>query len=773
MAARYKLRCSLAGHQKDVRAVASGLLPEGSILSGSRDVTARVWVPNETDEGFQEGLVMSGHTNFISAICYMPPDGTYSHGLILTGSNDSTILAYTLDSPEPIYKLSGHSNTVCSLASGKFGTLLSGSWDKTAKVWLNKKCVMTLEGHESAVWAVAILPEQGYMLTGSADKTIKVWKAGKCEKTLRGHEDCVRGLAVLKKPEFLSCSNDATIRHWSITGDCIGVYYGHENFVYSISVLPNGEDFVSSGEDRTVRVWQGGKVTQTIAHPSMSVWSVCVLPNGDIASGSSDGIIRVFTTHSEKVASPDQLTAFEAEVASAEVPTQIGEIQKRDLPGPEALLNPGNKDGQTKMVKTGDKVEIYHWEAAQTKWTKIGDVVGSSGGSQKSSGKTLYEGKEYDYVFSVDIEEGKPPLKLPYNKSEDPWFAAQRFLEKNNLSQLFLDQVANFITENSGGSGMTIDQTAPQVSDPFTGGGRYIPGAPTIGGKQNSQQSQPVSYGADPFTGSGSYQPASATQSSGVTNQYFPQKSYVTFDASNSAAIIGKLKELNSTKVEKGCQVEVEKLEALSDLIQGKPANADQLTTMMKILSWPHEAVFPGLDVLRIAIKDPFMSERLCTSVHFVDSRLMYLTKTNTPNNQMLTLRTLCNMFKQHFGETLAMQNRDKIITAALECRLSPNKNVQIALATLLLNYSVFLQDKLDEEAKSQCLLAMASVLENDIDSEAMFRLLVCLGTLIKTDETAQALARSIDIRNLVEPLLAKLEPAKVPGCAAFILELL
>ena len=32
-------------------------------------------------------------------------------------------------------------------------------------------------GHEAAVWAVAIMPEQGVMLTGSADQTIKVWKA--------------------------------------------------------------------------------------------------------------------------------------------------------------------------------------------------------------------------------------------------------------------------------------------------------------------------------------------------------------------------------------------------------------------------------------------------------------------------------------------------------------------------------------------------------------------------------------------------------------------
>ena len=27
----------------------------------------------------------------------------------------------------------------------------------------------------------------------------------------------------------------------------------------------------------------------------------------------------------------------------------------------------------------------------------------------------MYQGKEYDYVFDVDIKDGAPPLKLPYN----------------------------------------------------------------------------------------------------------------------------------------------------------------------------------------------------------------------------------------------------------------------------------------------------------------------------------------------------------------------
>ena len=101
-----------------------------------------------------------------------------------------------------------------------------------------------------------------------------------------GHEDCVRGIAVLGGGEFLSCSNDATIRRWAVTGDCLQVYYGHENFVYSLSILPNGQDFVSSSEDRTVRVWRDGACVQTIPHPTMSVWAVCVLGNGDIVSGA-------------------------------------------------------------------------------------------------------------------------------------------------------------------------------------------------------------------------------------------------------------------------------------------------------------------------------------------------------------------------------------------------------------------------------------------------------------------------------------------------------
>ena len=73
------------------------------------------------------------------------------------------------------------------------------------------------------------------------------------------------------------------------------------------------------------------------------------------------------------------------------------------------------------MVKNGGSVEAHQWSLATKSWTKIGDVVNAVSQSQRQ----IHDGIEYDYVFSVDIQEGAPPLKLPYNVSENPYAAAQ------------------------------------------------------------------------------------------------------------------------------------------------------------------------------------------------------------------------------------------------------------------------------------------------------------------------------------------------------------
>lgn len=169
------------------------------------------------------------------------------------------------------------------------------------------------------------------------------------------------------------------------------------------------------------------------------------------------------------------------------------------------------------------------WSSSDGQWTKVGDVVGAAG--QSDSTKNLYEGKEYDYVFSVDIDEGKPPLKLPYNTSEDPWLAAQKFIHKNDLSQYYLDTVANFIITNSksGTSSGASEKSSETYVDPFTGGSRYVPSS------GNALSNSAMSQGEDPFTGSGRYIPPG--QPKKPEPALFPVKEFLRFDQANIEAI--------------------------------------------------------------------------------------------------------------------------------------------------------------------------------------------------------------------------------------------
>nr|XP_006127304.1 phospholipase A-2-activating protein [Pelodiscus sinensis] len=745
------------------------------------------------NRGFTEMHCMSGHSNFVSCVCVIPSNENYPRGLIATGGNDHNICIFTLDNTTPLYVLKGHKNTVCSLSSGKFGTLLSGSWDTTAKVWLNDKCMMTLQGHTAAVWAVKILPEQGLMLTGSADKTIKLWKAGRCERTFTGHEDCVRGLAILSDSEFLSCANDASIRRWQILGECLQIYYGHTNYIYSISVFPHDKDFVTTGEDRTLRIWKQGECAQIIRLPAQSVWSCCVLNNGDIVVGASDGIIRVFTESLERTASAEEIQAFENELSQATIDpktSDLGDINVDDLPGREHLKEPGTREGQTRLIKDDRNVEAYQWSVSEERWIKIGEVVGSSGATQQTSGRVLYEGKEYDYVFTIDVNENGPSYKLPYNINDDPWLTAYNFLQKNDLNPMFLDQVAKFIIDNT--KGQMLGNTGTELSDPFTGSGRYVPGS--------SSESNAV-LAPDPFTGAGRYVPGSASNVvaplSGIDpftgrsayqsnnakaeNIYFPKKEAVTFDQANPSQILGKLKELNGDAPEEQKLTEddfiiLEKILFITCNTTVETPTAQQLLTLWKAINWPEDIVFPALDILRLCIKHPSVNENFCSekdSIQFSGHLLKFLSPNGKQANQLLALRTLCNCFVSQAGQRLMMEQRDTLMSHAIEVKLCGNKNIHIALATLTLNYAVCLHKVNNIEGKAQCLSVISTVMEVVQDLEAIFRLLVALGTLISDDTNAVQLAKSLGVDSQIKKYASVSEPAKVSECCRFVLNLL
>merc|ERR1719376_25080 len=140
----------------------------------------------------------------------------------------------------------------------------------------------------------------------------------------------------------------------------------------------------------------------------------------------------------------------------------------------------------------------------------------------------MYEGREYDFVFSVEIDDEGRSLKLPYNRNEDPWQAAQNFVTKHALPQSQLEEVATFIIKSGGGGGGAPVAAAAQYRDPFTGGSSYIPdGAPSATARS----------GGDPFTSSGRYVPPSSTSSSSSSGDPFTSSgAYVPGSSSSSSS---------------------------------------------------------------------------------------------------------------------------------------------------------------------------------------------------------------------------------------------
>ncbi|XP_041976319.1 phospholipase A-2-activating protein [Aricia agestis] len=716
----YKLSAILVGHSMDVRCVAK--TNEHCILSASRDRTAKLWHP-EGVKDYAAIVTYKGHKNFVSCVCWLPPCEAFPEGLVVTGSNDNTIIGYSLRDGSVQIDLKGHENAVCNVKPGQeSGIVLSSSWDNTARVWnVNspQMAPLVLKGHQAAVWSTIVLGNGTYA-TASADKTIKVWrKDGALITTLTGHTDCVRDLSLASSETFLSCSNDASIRLWTNKGECLNTYFGHTNYIYSISVNPTLEhSFASCGEDGSLRIWQAGDCIRELRLPVQSVWSVVCLDNGDIVTGSSDGLIRVFTKDPLRYAEESVLKQFDSDVENMISASQqeIGGFKLSELPGPEALLEPGKSHGQTKMVRRGTNVKCYSWDAAQGAWAEIGDVMGTQ---PPSEGKTMYQGKEYDFVFSVDIKDGEPPIKLPFNKTEDPWVAAQSFIHKNNLPQVYLEQVANFIITNA--KLTTLPTPNNGFADPFTGESRYVPGS---GAAAN------VGAARDPFTGAGAYVTPSAA-SAGVTDErpLIPHDSYIRFDQANVKAIHDKLKEFNS-RAGNSAELTTEQLEEIIKLGDLNTVASEQTISLLKrILEWPKDILFPALDITRLAVRNKSVNGQLFDTSFgpkFMEFLLSLLTPDNLPANQMLSMRVMVNAFSDLPGEMMVLAARESIAHALL-CLNKLSNNAQIAAASLTLNMCVALAASSGAEL-TDTTLALLPVLS---DAEAYLRALVALGTLL------------------------------------------
>ena len=203
--------------------------------------------------------------------------------------------------------LKGHGDSVNCVAALSGGLLMSGSDDKTVRIWnaATGAHVATLEGHTDCVHALAALPG-GRLASGSGDKTIRLWNVATraCAKVLQ-HPARVAALAALVGNRLVSGCKDTRVYVWSFdSGVQETVLLGHNGPVCSFAVFTNGH-LASGSEDNSVRVWDvtARACLAVLGEPlGGAVRALAVLPDGRLATGCqvdslffTDSIIRVWT----------------------------------------------------------------------------------------------------------------------------------------------------------------------------------------------------------------------------------------------------------------------------------------------------------------------------------------------------------------------------------------------------------------------------------------------------------------------------------------------
>ncbi|KAI9782138.1 MAG: hypothetical protein M1835_004103, partial [Candelina submexicana] len=757
-----------------------------SVLSASRDATVRLWKLLSSSPPAYDATLTTHGSAFVNSLTYLKPRPDYPEGLIISGGKDTFIeVRQPSKKPEEDAEalLIGHSNNVCSLdvdLEGKW--VLSGGWDNQARVWRVGKweCETVLEGHEGNVWAV-LAYDGDTIITGCADKLIRLFTfTGKLIRTIRGSTDVVRALCRISKGHssgghFASAGNDGIIRLWTIEGRQVGEMLGHENFIYALASTPSGE-IISSGEDRTVRIWQGNECIQTITHPAISVWSVAVCAeNGDIVSGASDRIVRVFSRAKDRQAEAEAVKQFEDSVKSSSIPQQqVGEVSKEKLPGPEFLQQKsGTKEGQVQMIRESNgSVTAHQWSQSTQSWISVGTVVDAVG----SSGKRVdYLGEQYDYVFDVDIAEGRPPLKLPYNLSQNPYEAATKFLQGNEISMNYLDQTADFITKNVQGATIgQASQTHSSGSDPWGTGSRYVPGE-----------------------GSGSSAPSSAPAS---RPKVIPQSSYLSIKTANLKTIQAKIVGINQQLIADGLKehsLNPTELDSLHFIVQqlglsaaaaAKPSTAmtNGLNLVLKMVTdWPSAQRLPGFDLLRLLTAAfptaaTYRNSNGETIVGILEGSGVFQDRDRS-NNIMMAVRALANLFESEGGRTLAESEYDKIYSLTRpSSQATNNRNLTVAVTTLYINYAVLFTSSSSSSLAASSdraltlLQELTTLISSTSDAETVYRALVAAGTLLTLGEEVLMAAKEIfDLGAAMKQAEQATKEPRIKGVAAEIRKLL
>ncbi|MGE3776824.1 MAG: c-type cytochrome domain-containing protein, partial [Pirellulaceae bacterium] len=215
-----------------------------------------------------------------------------------------------------------------------------------------------LEGiHTGAVMGGSFNKAGDRLVTGGQDKLLVVWDvaAGKPAAKLEAPDAIQSVLFVAEDQQVAVGGTDGVIRSWAVASiPAVGAtatgiaatkeYAGHSGAVSSLAAVPsNAGQFVSGGQDGTVRVWDvaGGKQLQQIAHGG-PVTQVAVRADGQrLISSSANHTVKLWNGADYKMIA-ELKRDYRTEVANEDLQRAVA-VAKRHVEGANADLKQANE----------------------------------------------------------------------------------------------------------------------------------------------------------------------------------------------------------------------------------------------------------------------------------------------------------------------------------------------------------------------------------------------------------------------------------------------
>ncbi|XP_060063227.1 pre-mRNA-processing factor 17-like [Ylistrum balloti] len=185
--------------------------------------------------------------------------------------------------------------------------LLSCSMDCKIKIWEvynERRCIRTYTGHKQAVRDITFNNEGTEFLSCGYDRYCKLWdtETGECKSRFSSRKVpyCVKFHPEPDKQHlFVAGTSDKKIVCWDIrSGEIVQEYDRHLGAVNTITFVDQNRRFVSSSDDKSLRVWEWDIPVdfKYIADPSMhSMPAVTLSPNGKwLACQSMDNKVSIF-----------------------------------------------------------------------------------------------------------------------------------------------------------------------------------------------------------------------------------------------------------------------------------------------------------------------------------------------------------------------------------------------------------------------------------------------------------------------------------------------